>query len=247
MSGGPTRFGPFWLEARLAVGGTAEIYVARPVDPAAEPKKLIIKRLLPRFVSDPEGRTMFDREAALHTAVHSANVVRVLGSGVEGDEPWLAMELIDGCDLYRLLRRMVADSRKLPTALAVHIAREILAALADVHGANDASGQPLGIIHRDVTPSNVYLSADGQVKLGDFGIARSATRATMRSGAAAMLKGKFMRTSPPSGSPTSPSTTARTSSPWRRSSARCSSAVRSSQGAASSPSCSPSATAVSTR
>jgi serine/threonine-protein kinase len=196
LSGGPTKFGPFWLEARLAVGGTAEIYVARPLDPAAEPRRLIVKRLLPHFVSDPEGRTMFDREAALHAAVRSENVVRVLGSGVEGDEPWLAMEYIDGCDLYRLLRRLVGDGQKLSVPLAVHVAREILSALADVHGARDTSGQPLGIIHRDVTPSNVYLSAAGQVKLGDFGIARSATRATMRSGSAAMLKGKFAYLSP---------------------------------------------------
>jgi serine/threonine-protein kinase len=189
-------FGPFWLDARLAVGGTAEIYVARPADPSAEPRKLIVKRLLPHIVADPEGRTMFDREAALHAAVSSENVVRVLGSGLVGEEPWLAMELVDGCDLYRLLRRLVSDNRKLPVSLAVHIAREVLLALSDVHGARDSSGEPLGIIHRDVTPSNVYLSALGQVKLGDFGIARSATRATMRSGSAAMLKGKFAYLSP---------------------------------------------------
>ncbi len=196
LTGGPTRFGPFWLDARLAVGGTAEIYVARHVDPAAEPRKLIVKRLLPHFVSDPEGRTMFDREATLHAAVRSENVVRVLGAGLVGGEPWLAMELVDGCDLYRLLRRLVSDGRKLPVALAVHVAREVLLALSDVHAARDPSGEPLDIIHRDVTPSNVYLSATGQVKLGDFGIARSAAHATMRSGSPAMLKGKFAYLSP---------------------------------------------------
>src|ERR1700727_452396 len=92
LTGGPMKFGPFWLEARLAVGGTAEVYLARPVDPQAQPRKLVVKRLLPHFVADPEGRTMFEREAALHAAVHHENVVQVYGSGMDGDAPGLAME-----------------------------------------------------------------------------------------------------------------------------------------------------------
>jgi len=196
LSGGPVRFGPYWLDARLAVGGTAEVYVARPQDPNAQPRKLIVKRLLPHFVADPDGRTMFEREAALHAAVHHANVVQVYGSGMEGDEPWLAMELVDGCDLYRLLRRMTGNNRKLATGISIHVAREVLRALDSVHTARDAAGQPMGIVHRDVTPSNIYLSTDGLVKLGDFGIARSTSRATMRSGGTAMLKGKFAYLAP---------------------------------------------------
>ncbi|HEY1692589.1 MAG TPA: serine/threonine-protein kinase [Polyangiaceae bacterium] len=196
LSGGSVKFGPYWLDSRLAVGGTAEVYVARPIDANAQPRKLIVKRLLPHFVTDVEGRTMFEREAALHMAVHHPNVVEVFGSGMDGDEPWLAMELVDGCDLYRLLRRLTGDSRKLPPSVAMYVARCVLLALESVHGAADVSGQPLGIIHRDVTPSNLYLSRDGQVKLGDFGIARSASRATMRSAGSAMLKGKFAYLSP---------------------------------------------------
>jgi serine/threonine-protein kinase len=190
------KFGPYWLDARLAVGGTAEVYVARPIDPEAQPRKLIVKRLLPHFVNDPEGLTMFEREAALHAAVHSDNVVEVYGSGMHEGEPWLAMELVEGCDLYRLLRRLASDNTKLGTSIAIRIAREVLKALESVHGARDASGQLMGIVHRDVTPSNVYLSTEGGVKLGDFGIARSSTRATMRSGGAAMLKGKFAYLAP---------------------------------------------------
>src|SRR5580693_5870222 len=111
LSGGPVKFGPYWLDARLAVGGTAEVYVARPVDAKSLPRRLIVKRLLPHFVADPDGRTMFEREAALHAAVHNDNVVQIYGSGIEGEEPWLAMELVDGCDLYRLLRRMAAENQ----------------------------------------------------------------------------------------------------------------------------------------
>ncbi len=190
------KFGPYWLDARLAVGGTAEVYVARPVDPQAQPRKLIVKRLLPHFVNDPDGLTMFEREAALHAAVHSANVVEVYASGMHEGEPWLAMELVEGCDLYRLLRRLAGDNTKLATGVTIRVAREMLKALESVHGARDAAGQLMGIVHRDVTPSNVYLSTEGGVKLGDFGIARSSTRATMRSGGAAMLKGKFAYLAP---------------------------------------------------
>jgi serine/threonine-protein kinase len=196
LSGGPVKFGPFVLESRLAVGGTAEVYIARPVDPTAQPRRLVVKRLLPQFLSDPEGRTMFAREAALHAAVRHDNVVQVYGSGVVGDEPWLAMELIDGCDLFRLLRRTSSQGMALGAGLSAYIAREILSALQSVHTACDPSGAPMGIIHRDVTPSNVYLSTSGGVKLGDFGIARAMSRPTHRSAASAMLKGKFAYLAP---------------------------------------------------
>jgi eukaryotic-like serine/threonine-protein kinase len=191
------KFGPFWLEARLAVGGTAEVYVARPIDAQAQPRKLVVKRLLPHFVSDPEGRTMFEREAALHAAVRHDNVVEVYGSGVHGNEPWLAMEWVDGCDLFRLLRRLSNSGRTLGRGISVYAARELLSALESVHTARDGAGHPMVIIHRDVTPSNIYLSADGRVKLGDFGIARSANRSTLSTTAGGpILKGKFAYLAP---------------------------------------------------
>jgi hypothetical protein len=196
LTGGPLKFGPFWLDARLAVGGTAEVYLARPLDPQAQPRKLVVKRLLPHFVADPEGRTMFEREAALHAAVRCDNVVQVFGSGIDRDEPWLAMEWVDGCDLFRLLRRMSSTQQPMGRAMCAYVARELLRGLESVHTACDATGQPMVIIHRDVTPSNIYLSTDGRVKLGDFGIARSANRATLSSTAGPVLKGKFAYLAP---------------------------------------------------
>jgi serine/threonine protein kinase len=194
LSGGPVKFGPYWLDARLAVGGTAEVYVARPIDPTATPHRLIVKRLLPHFASDADGRTMFEREAALHASVTHENVVRVYASGMAAGEPWLAMEYVHGCDLYRLLRRVTGDGRKLAPGLSAFVARQVLAALGSVHEARDERGQPMQIVHRDVTPSNLYLSVQGHVKLGDFGIARA--RATLRSAGSDMLKGKLAYLAP---------------------------------------------------
>jgi len=192
------KFGPYVLENRIAVGGTAEVYVARPADPKGEPQKLVVKRMLPDLIADSEGRTMFAREAELHASVHHPNVVRVFASGQTDDgEPYLAMELVDGLDAQRLLRRVKQETgRGIPTGVAVYLAHEVLRALASVHSAKDASGKPLAIVHRDVTPSNIYLSRTGDVKLGDFGIARGSEKATLKSTAAGMLKGKFAYLAP---------------------------------------------------
>jgi eukaryotic-like serine/threonine-protein kinase len=195
----PHRFGPFFLDARIAVGGTAEVYLARPAQPAAGvPERLVVKRLLPHFASDAEGRTMFEREARLHAAVTHENVVTVFHAGKDDrGEPYLAMEYIDGVDGYRLLRRLRQESEFLPIGVAVFVAREVLRALQSVHAAQDpGSGGSLGIVHRDVSPSNIYLSKDGTVKLGDFGIARSTTRPTLRSDQGHVLKGKFAYLAP---------------------------------------------------
>jgi serine/threonine-protein kinase len=175
------------------------VYLARPIQPMEGlPETLVVKRLLPHFSSDAEGRTMFDREARLHAAVTHENVVTVYHAGKDDrGEPYLAMEYIEGVDGYRLLRRLRQESEYLPIGVAVYVAREVLRALESVHAAIDpSSGGSLGIVHRDVSPSNIYLSKDGKVKLGDFGIARSTTRPTLRSDQGHVLKGKFAYLAP---------------------------------------------------
>lgn len=175
------------------------MYLARPAQPGTHmPERLVIKRLLPHFAQDPEGRTMFDREARLHAAVTHENVVTVYHAGKDDrGEPYLAMEYIDGVDGYHLLRRLRQEAELLPIGVAVYVAREVLRALQSVHAARDpSSGGSLGIVHRDVSPSNVYFSKDGTVKLGDFGIARSTTRPTLRSDQGHVLKGKFAYLAP---------------------------------------------------
>ena len=191
------KFGPYLLETRIAVGGTAEVYLATPAGPGVGPQRLVVKRMLPDFLSDAEGRTMFEREAALHAAVHHPNVVTVYSAGLTSDgEPYLAMEYVEGVDAQKLLRRIKQEGGAMPVPVAVFIAHEVLRGLASVHEAADGEGRPLGIIHRDITPSNIYLSRAGDVKLGDFGIARAVDTAKLKSTAGAMLKGKFASLAP---------------------------------------------------
>jgi eukaryotic-like serine/threonine-protein kinase len=191
----PQPFGPFVLERRIAVGGSAEVFLARPkigTQPAAH---LVVKRLL-RSVREGGEFDALEREAELHRAVRHPNVVDVYGAGMVGEEPYLALEYVDGVDLYRLLRRAESEQRRFPPALAAHIAHEVAEALTAVHGARDSEGNGLHIVHRDVTPSNILLSTDGSVKLGDFGIARFEQRTKTTQSGGGGLKGKFGYLSP---------------------------------------------------
>jgi serine/threonine protein kinase len=188
-SGAQQPFGPFVLERRIAVGGSAEVFLARPKLGTVPASRLVVKKLL-RAAREGGDFDALEREAELHRAVTHPNVVTVFGAGMVGEEPYLAMEYVDGVDLYRLLRRADADQRKMPTGLAAFIARRVASALAAVHAAHDSEGNALHIVHRDVTPSNIYLSIDGQIKLGDFGIARFEQRVKPAQPSVG-LKGKF--------------------------------------------------------
>lgn len=186
-------FGPFLLERRLAVGGSAEVFLARPKSGMLPAPKVVVKRLLSGRTEDQFG--ILDHEASLHRAVDHPNVVRVFGAGMVGQEPYLAMEYVQGVDLYRLLRQAEMEKRRLSIGVAVYVARCLAAALSAVHSARLSDGIPLGIVHRDVTPSNVYLSVTGEVKLGDFGIARVSEHIRPPSGKPG-LKGKFAYVAP---------------------------------------------------
>jgi eukaryotic-like serine/threonine-protein kinase len=191
----PQPFGPFVLERRIAVGGSAEVFLARPKLGNLPAPRLVVKRLL-RSVREGGEFDALEREAELHRAVKHANVVDVYGAGMVGEEPYLALEYVDGVDLYRLLRRAESEQRRFPPGLAAHIAREVAEALTAVHGARDSEGNGLHIVHRDVTPSNILLSSDGSVKLGDFGIARFEHRLKPTQHSGGGLKGKFGYLSP---------------------------------------------------
>jgi serine/threonine-protein kinase len=182
-------FGPFLLERRIAIGGSSEVFLARPKQTSRLAQQLVIKRLLPEL-REQNAFSSLSEEAELNKAVEHPNVVKVYGAGMVGNEPYIALEYVEGVDLYRLLRRASTEERKLPFELAVFIARKISAALGAVHRAVGDNGELLHLLHGDVSPSNIYLSVRGEVKLGDFGIARAAQPEFPEQGASG-LKGKF--------------------------------------------------------
>lgn len=157
---------------RIAVGGMAEVFRARDGSEGGE-GVFVVKRMLASLACEPGTRAMFDEEARIGLCVDHPNAVRVLGSGEEDGVPYLVLEHVAGVDLWRLTRWLSRSGRTLGISLAVYIARRVLAGLHAVHEARDADGSPLGVVHRDVSPSNVLLSEAGDVKLGDFGIAQT--------------------------------------------------------------------------
>jgi len=175
------------LEERLAVGGSAEIFLARPVQGEAPAPRFVIKRLLPKLLEAGEADSLI-HEAELHRAINHPNVVRVLESGLVDGEPYLALELIEGLDLQRFQKTVRSSGRQLRPDVAVVLARRVAAALAAIHAARHAEGNRLDLVHGDVTPTNIYLSTKGETKLGDFG---AALATQTESGAERGLRGKM--------------------------------------------------------
>jgi serine/threonine protein kinase len=175
LENAPTHdIGPYRLAHRIAVGGMAEVYRALWPQAAGGDRAVVIKKLLPSLVSDAEQRAMFDHEADLGRRIDHPNVVSALDHGIDRDAPYLVLEYVFGVDLFRLSRWMKRASRTMRVPLAVWIGTELLAGLEAVHALAGPRGAPLQIVHRDVSPSNLFLSVHGDVKLGDLGIARAA-------------------------------------------------------------------------
>jgi serine/threonine protein kinase len=163
--------GPYKLANRIAVGGMAEVFRALDEPPAGDPRSVVIKRLLPDLADDPKCRRMFEREADLGLRIDHENVVRVLDRGEDRGRPYIVLEYVFGVDLWRLGRHLIRTGETLSQPIALYIVTEMLAGLAAVHDAKGRDGHPLRIEHRDVSPSNIFLSIHGDVKLGDLGIA----------------------------------------------------------------------------
>lgn len=151
----------------------AEVFRALEPRAVGEPRVVVLKRMLPHIADESNAQEMFAEEARLASQVTHPNVVHVLGHGEIEGQPYLTLEYVPGCDLWRLNRRLTLESKKLEHDLVVYVIRQILSGLEAVHNATDVGGDPLGIVHRDISPSNVLISIHGDVKIADFGIARS--------------------------------------------------------------------------
>lgn len=180
-----TAFGAYTLRERIAVGGMAEVFLALEPRAAGESRTVVVKRMLPHIAAEPHADRMFEEEARLGALVEHPNVVRVLGSDSAEGKPFLVLEHVPGTDLAALQAALRAAGRRLSASQAMFIASELLAGLHAVHEATDRDGAPLGIVHGDVSPSNVLISVHGDVKLADFGIARARLLETFPQAAAA--------------------------------------------------------------
>ncbi|AKF04979.1 serine/threonine protein kinase [Sandaracinus amylolyticus] len=190
----PARIGPYRVLARLAAGGMAEIYLAKRGGVAGFERAVVIKRMLPHLAHEPELRTTLLDEARLMSRLRHPNIVSVQEFSRDSRDFYLVMEYLRGESLSGIRRELLGRNERLDPALATLIISEMCAGLHAAHEVCDESGKPLHVVHRDVSPQNLFITFDGEVKLLDFGIAcfedRSAHTKT------GMTKGKFAYMSP---------------------------------------------------
>jgi len=188
------RYGNFDLLGRVAYGGMAEIFLARELQEGRPGRFVVVKRVLPHVAGDRQFVDMFTDEARLVMQLSHPNICHVYSYGKEEGAPYISMEWVNGMPLSRVLRR-TRNTGGFPVALTLKIVAQIADALDHAHRAVDqSSNEPLGIVHRDVSPQNIMVSFEGTVKLLDFGIAKAASHSTRTE--AGTIKGKFAYMAP---------------------------------------------------
>ncbi len=186
--------GRYELLRRIAVGGMGEIFLARMRGAAGFEKRVIIKTILGHLAAEEEFVTKFLDEGRTVVQLTHGNIVPVFDMGEEDGEYFIAMEYIPGRDLREILRRLMPQGRGLPVELATYVVSELCKGLDYAHRKEDEQGQLLGIVHRDVSPSNVLISHEGEVKVIDFGIASATSRLAQT--VSGRIQGKFCYMSP---------------------------------------------------
>lgn len=194
-----TPFGRYRLVRRVGSGGMAEIWKARVDGPSGFEKTVAIKRILPNFEEDSEFVSMFISEARLAARLVHPNIVQVHDFGLEEDEGlqkvhYIAMEYVAGQNVSTLLKRLSEKGARVPIEIGLYICSESAKALSYAHTEVDNRGNPLGFVHRDISPHNLMVTYRGDVKVADFGIAKAVT--AIRQTAAGVFKGKITYMSP---------------------------------------------------
>ena len=194
-SSGSDRFGNYEVLERIAAGGMAELSKARLSGAEGFQKIVAIKKILPHLADNDEFIAMFADEAKLAAQLNHPNIVHIFDLGkIESGGYFIAMEYVEGRDLRAILQSGKEVGTPLPPPLAVYVASKIAAALDYAHRRRDAEGHDLNIVHRDVSPPNILISYEGDIKLCDFGIAKAASKASQTQSGA--LKGKVQYMSP---------------------------------------------------
>jgi eukaryotic-like serine/threonine-protein kinase len=169
----PLRIGRYEVLGLLGQGGMAEVFKVRAAQGTLAGRELALKRLLPQMANDSDAVDLFTNEAELSRHLKHPNIVEVYDAGFDGDTLYMVMELIDGRDAGQLIKQCKERKIQWPVDFAIYLARALLDALHYAHGAVGPQGRPLNIVHCDISPSNFFVSRTGDLKLGDFGVAKS--------------------------------------------------------------------------
>ncbi|HEY6100814.1 MAG TPA: serine/threonine-protein kinase [Anaeromyxobacter sp.] len=185
----PTRtFAGYEIEALIGKGGMAEVYLATAREGPRAGRHVALKRLLPALARDPGYVALFEQEAEVTRRLRHPGIVEVLDTGFAGGTPFIVMDYVDGKNLRQVLAQCAARGILLPLDFGAYVAHVLAEALSHAHAGRDEAGRPLGIVHCDVSPSNVFISRLGEIKLGDFGVALTPGAAPDSPGAGAFGK-----------------------------------------------------------
>ncbi len=190
----PILFGKYYLLERVNVGGMAEIFKAKAVGVEGFERLVAVKRILPNIAEDEEFIDMFVDEAKIAVQLTHANIAQIFDLGKVGDSYFIALEYVSGKDLRAVFNRARKSGEPIPIPMACHAMARVCEALDYAHNKKDATNKPLNFVHRDVSPQNILVSYDGEIKVVDFGIAKAAGKASKTR--AGILKGKFGYMSP---------------------------------------------------
>ncbi|WP_323389114.1 serine/threonine protein kinase [Myxococcus qinghaiensis] len=192
----PENLGRYELLSQLGRGGMAETWRARLIGAAGVTRPVVIKKVLPEHARDEAFISMFISEARISATLSHGNIAQVFDFGRMDGQYFLAMELVDGQPLHRLMKRAAKTGlKRMPIPLATFIALEMSRGLHYAHSRTDEKGKPLHIVHRDISPDNVLVSYEGQVKIVDFGIAKARMLRDFRT-APGIVRGKYLYFSP---------------------------------------------------
>ncbi|MFB6352350.1 MAG: protein kinase, partial [Bradymonadaceae bacterium] len=186
-------FGRYELIDQIGTGGMAEVYLAKSVGAEGLEKDLVIKKILPEYAENDRFVDMFISEADIAVGLNHPNIVQIYDFGKVDDDYFLAMEYVDGPDLAGLLEAGRLSDEPMDVGDAIYIGIEVAKGLHYAHQRTDQYGDPLGLVHRDISPQNVLISNDGAVKIVDFGIAKATSVAEQDPD---VVKGKYRYMSP---------------------------------------------------
>ncbi|HEY3237472.1 MAG TPA: serine/threonine-protein kinase [Polyangiaceae bacterium] len=197
----PRHFGRYTLFDRIGEGGMARIYLARAKTQLGGVRLVVVKQILPLLSRSAQFCRLLIQEAKLAASLSHSNIVQVLDLGREESLLYIAMEYVEGFDLRQLVRHCSRQRVELPIEFALHIVTHVLQGLDFAHRRTDEQDAPMAVVHRDVSPSNVLLSFDGEVKLCDFGIARALEAGQKLAEEAVIGKAGYMSPEAASGAP----------------------------------------------